>query len=271
MVKIFKTKEKSRESLFQNFIDEVVPKSLDKETDLKVLKSIKKKFQVLIKPFIKTSGISKNKIKFLEIGCGDGKYAFFISKHVKEYSGVDLREKSLEKAKEILKFKENCYLYLNDGKTLKQIPKNSQHLVFSYQTFIYFTDKLIIESYLKETFRILKDNGFAKIQISGPSMRKGLRISWLSLGRFRRAWRIFNFLPGTFQIPILRYDYPKTNWGKWGAFYNPTEALKFINELGGKAFVKPCLYESPYHNNDMELYWLYITKKKSKVFEVSVG
>ena len=54
MVKIVKTKEKRRESLFQNFIDEVVPKSLDKKTDLKVLKSIKYKND--INYIIKNSG-----------------------------------------------------------------------------------------------------------------------------------------------------------------------------------------------------------------------
>ncbi len=259
------------DKLFQNFRDEVDPNLMSEDDDFKLLDEITIKFNLLVYPFIKTCGLKKDEIHFLEIGCGDGKYGLNISQYVKEYSGVDIRKKSLNKAKKTLVGKNNCKLYLNDGKTLNQFPDNSQHLVFSYQVFFHFPEKNIIESYLKEVFRVLNKDGIAKIQLSGPCMRGGLRISWFSIARFNFIWRVFRFLPGNFQIPILRLKAPKIKWGRWGAFYNPLSAIRMIEKLGGRAFTKPCIYGSPYNVNDRELYWLYITKNRNNISEICLG
>jgi len=118
---------------FQNFKSEISPNLISNREDDLLMNQITSNYNLLIHPLITTCGITLNKIHFLEIGCGDGKYGLNISKYVKHYSGVDIRTESLEKAKETLKDQSNCNLYKNDGETLRQFEDNSQHLIFSYQ------------------------------------------------------------------------------------------------------------------------------------------
>ena len=202
---------------------------------------------------------------FLEIGCGDGRYAKNIVKYVNNYVGIDIRDESLRFARQSLKNNKKAVFYKNSGYDLKEIDDFSMDIVFSYQTFFYIPEKKYVFKYIDETLRVLKKNGLAKIQFSGKNIGDKFRLAFVKLGQSNKLYRLLKFLPADFMIPILRFSKSKQNWGKWGIRVNPSEIIRYIEKKGFKAYIDISYVNGHLSSNTMSLYWLYIYKNEKKI------
>tara|TARA_R110000772_G_scaffold5691_2_gene20358 strand:- start:11846 stop:12514 length:669 start_codon:yes stop_codon:yes gene_type:complete len=100
----------------------------------------------------------------LEIAPGYGRMTQYLSVLTSNLSVVDLNENCINKTKEKLgNFVENYYI--NDGLKLDMISSNSVDLVFSYDSFVHM-HKNVIESYIEEIERVLKNGGYGFIHHS---------------------------------------------------------------------------------------------------------
>ena len=207
----------------------------------------------------------------LEIGCGDGRYAKNIIKHVNNYIGIDIRDESLTFARKLFKNNKKVIFYKNSGHDLKEIKDLSIDIVFSYQTFFYIPEKEHVFKYLDEILRVLKESGFAKIQFSGKNIGDKFRLSFVKLGQSKKLYRLLNFLPADFMIPILRFSKSKQHWGKWGIRINPSEIISYIEKKGFKAYIDISYVNGHLSSNSRSLYWLYIYKNEENIKYVKIN
>tara|TARA_A100000164_G_C21877107_1_gene758206 strand:- start:47 stop:808 length:762 start_codon:yes stop_codon:yes gene_type:complete len=230
---------------------------------------IKKTFNKILLPNILNFGTPVE--NFLEIGCGDGRYAKNIIKYVKNYIGVDIRNESLKFAKELLKKNKNATFYKNSGHDLKEINDLSMDLIFSYQTFYYIPKKKYVFEYLDEILRVLKRNGLAKIQFSGKNIGNKVRISFVKLGQATKFYKILKFLPEDFMIPLLRFTKSKQHWGEWGVRINPSEIISYVEKKGFKTYIDISFVNGHLSSNSRSLYWLYIYKNEENIKYVKIN
>ena len=102
--------------------------------------------------------------KILEIAPGFGRITQFLSILAGELLVVDLNPICIQKTKEKLGHHVLAY-FVNDGKSIPSVRKNSQDLVFSYDSFVHF-HKNVIDEYLAEIYRVLKPGGYGFIHHS---------------------------------------------------------------------------------------------------------
>jgi len=99
----------------------------------------------------------------LEIAPGYGRITKYLLGKTNNLSIVDLNKNCIDKCKEKYGDKIKSYI-VNDGKSLNYID-NSFDFIFSYDSFVHMTAD-VIECYLIEIQRTLKQNGFAFIHHS---------------------------------------------------------------------------------------------------------
>ncbi len=272
--------------LYSCFKEKLTLPPLPAEEEQKLLKQIEKNFRVLLLPWILTT-TNYEDANFLEIGCGDGKYGYYISEYIKHYIGIDIRKVSIQSAQDLLRDRSNCSVLLNDGLSLEKIKDKSQQFIFSYQTFIHMPDESIILGYIKEILRVLAEDGVAKIQLLGPFHKKGYRIEWIKLGTLfpnneadsKVKWlvkkvflKILRFVPMDFIFPIFRKNAHHNPWGSFGAFIHPSKIIELVNENDSYAEVLPSFYGSSAGANTYGIYWLIIAKKEAaRPFFVTLG
>ncbi|MBM2832888.1 MAG: Methyltransferase type 11 [Candidatus Brocadiaceae bacterium] len=102
----------------------------------------------------------------LEIGVGTGRLAACASNMFEHVCGIDISEEVIKKASTYLNKIgcKNIELKVNDGQTIPY-PDNNFDLVYSLIVFIHIPSKIIVEKYIKETYRVLKKGGVARIQL----------------------------------------------------------------------------------------------------------
>jgi len=99
----------------------------------------------------------------LDIGYGGGGQVLAASKHFKYALGVDVHKEIDFVEKEFRNRKiKNVALFFNDGKTIP-IDSNKVDFVHSWVTFLHLGTIEIVESYLKEMFRVMTEGGIAVI------------------------------------------------------------------------------------------------------------
>jgi SAM-dependent methyltransferase len=248
------------------------------EQERALLDRIESKFNVLLLPWLLTCGVPIKDRVFLEIGCGDGKYGHFIAQHTSKYIGVDIRDVSLDRARALLGSSEKCEVVRGNGRYLDGIADSSCTLIFSYQTFIHMPDGDVVRSNIVDIIRVLAPGGQARIQLLGPSVRKGWRLSWRKLGRVdmnlrscgigRRVMNAgLNWLrrvvPGDVLLPVPTRSDPYNEWGHFGAWLHPDDAIRLARAHGVHAFITPSTYGSPYDGHDFAIYWLILVKGDS--------
>ena len=230
---------------------------------------IKRVFNKVLLPNILNFGTPIE--NFLEIGCGDGRYAKNIIKYVNKYIGIDIRDESLKFARELLKNNKKVDFYKNSGHDLREIKDFSMDIVFSYQTFFYIPEKKYVFEYLDEILRVLKESGFAKIQFSGKNIGDKFRLSFIKLGQSKKLYRLLKFLPADLMFPILRISKTKGDWGKWGVRINPSEIVSYIEKKGFKAHIDISYVNGHLSSNSRSLYWVYIYKNDEHIKYVKIN
>lgn len=133
----------------------------------------------------------------LEIGCGPGRLLRPMSRHFAEIHGVDVSDEMVRQAKEKLRGIPHAHPHAIGGCDLALFPDGHFDFVYSYAVFQHIPSEEVVFSYLRETVRVLKPGGIARLQICGlPRGDKeattwdGARISADEVRAFTRAQRV---------------------------------------------------------------------------------
>ena len=103
----------------------------------------------------------------LEIGCGPGRLMRPMSRHFGEIHGVDVSDEMIRNAKEKLRSVPNAHAHHASGADLAQFPAEHFDFVYSYAVFQHIPSSEVVFSYLRETVRVLKPGGVARLHING--------------------------------------------------------------------------------------------------------
>jgi len=103
----------------------------------------------------------------LEIGCGPGRLLRPMSRYFGEIHGVDVSDAMIAMAKEKLRDTPNAAAHAIAGSDLKLFPGEHFDFVYSYAVFQHIPSAEVVFSYLRETVRVLRPAGVARLQLNG--------------------------------------------------------------------------------------------------------
>ena len=133
----------------------------------------------------------------LEIGCGPGRLLRPMSRRFGEIYGIDVSDEMVAQARDKLRDIPWAHAHHASGSDLAQFPSDHFDFVYSYAVFQHIPSADVVFSYLRETVRVLKPGGFARLQINGlPKSAKayttweGVRISAAEIHQFTREHNI---------------------------------------------------------------------------------
>jgi len=109
--------------------------------------------------------------KALEIGCGPGRLMRPMSRHFAEIHGVDVSDEMIALARERLHDIPTAHPHLTDGASLSEFPDGCFDFAYSYAVFQHVPSRDIIAAYMRETHRVLKTGGLARLQFNGMPLR----------------------------------------------------------------------------------------------------
>jgi SAM-dependent methyltransferase len=103
----------------------------------------------------------------IEIGCGPGRLMRPMSRHFGEIHGVDVSDEMIAHANAKLSDIPWAHAHHASGSDLAQFPSDHFDFIYSYAVFQHIPSAAVVFSYLRETVRVLKPGGFARLQING--------------------------------------------------------------------------------------------------------
>ena len=178
-----------------------------------------------VTPFLKKMSFDPRAKTALEIGCGIGRIARWMSQDFGQYVGVDVSPEMIHKASSYNL--PRAQFQAVSGGDLAGIPSDSVDFVWSFAVFQHVPDKQAIFNYFKEAARVLHPGGIFRLHM------KGL---WaLPLGRlmleagFPDRYRDRDKKARKFKIPFIRLRYLDT-WQ--GRSIRPDEAVQQCESAG---------------------------------------
>jgi SAM-dependent methyltransferase len=178
-----------------------------------------------VTPFLKKMNFDPREKTALEIGCGIGRIARWMSLDFAQYIGVDVSPEMIRKASSYNLAR--AQFQAVSGGDLAGIPNESVDFVWSFAVFQHVPDKAAIFNYFQEAARVLRPGGIFRLHM------KGL---WaLPLGRlmleagFPESYRDRDKKTPSFKIPFVRLRYLDT-WQ--GRSIRPDEAVQHCESAG---------------------------------------
>jgi SAM-dependent methyltransferase len=114
-------------------------------------------------------GIDPKQMRVLEIGCGAGRITRALSGLFGEVHAVDVSGEMVAKARLALGDRPNAFIYQNNGKDLSVIGERTFDFAFSTIVFQHIPSYDVIESYVREVFRLLRPGALFKFQVQGDA------------------------------------------------------------------------------------------------------
>ncbi len=114
----------------------------------------------------------------LEIGCGPGRLLRPMSHYFDQIYGVDVSDAMVKLAREKLAGIPNAFPYAIGGSDLRMFPDAHFDFVYSYAVFQHIPSGDVVFSYLRETIRVLKPGGVARLQINGLPKTSEAYTTW---------------------------------------------------------------------------------------------
>ena len=114
----------------------------------------------------------------LEIGCGPGRLLRPLSRHFAQIYGVDVSDAMIAMAKEKLRDIPNAFPHAISGSDLKMFPAAHFDFVYSYAVFQHIPAAEVVFSYLRETVRVLRPGGVARLQLNGLPKSQHAYTTW---------------------------------------------------------------------------------------------
>ena len=103
----------------------------------------------------------------LEIGCGPGRLMRPLSRHFGEIHGIDVSDEMIERARVKLRAIPHARAHHAGGGDLALFPSEYFDFVYSYAVFQHIPSADVVLSYLRETIRVLRPGGIARLQLNG--------------------------------------------------------------------------------------------------------
>lgn len=139
------------------------------------------------------AGVPSAERRALEIGCGPGRLIRPMSRHFGEIHGIDVSDEMIANARRKLAGVAHAHLHHASGSDLAMFPDGYFDFVYSYAVFQHIPSAEVVFSYLRETVRVLRPGGIARLQINGlPKSAKayttweGVRIDSAEVHAFAR-------------------------------------------------------------------------------------
>ncbi|MEP7274425.1 MAG: class I SAM-dependent methyltransferase [Acidobacteriota bacterium] len=142
------------------YINTLSHQQTDEEFDL----SGRREFEGTLIPdlAILTDRRAPSKLRFLEIGCGIGRMTRFIAAIFGEVVAVDVSAEMIRQAKNRLAGDANVICQETNGVDFNQFADESFDLVFAAYVFQHVPSAAVIESNIREAYRLLKPQGVFK-------------------------------------------------------------------------------------------------------------
>jgi SAM-dependent methyltransferase len=122
-------------------------------------------YQRYVTPFLKKMQFDPREKVALEIGCGIGRIARWMSQDFAGYIGVDVSPEMIRKASSY-EFARTTFQAVSGG-DLSGIPSESVDFVWSFAVFQHVPDKNAIFNYFRETARVLRPDGIFRLHMKG--------------------------------------------------------------------------------------------------------
>jgi ubiquinone/menaquinone biosynthesis C-methylase UbiE len=103
----------------------------------------------------------------LEIGCGPGRLLRPMSRHFGEIHGIDISDEMIAQARVKLRGIPHAQVHHAGGSDLAMFGDGAFDFVYSYAVFQHIPSAEVVFSYLRETVRVLKPEGVARLHING--------------------------------------------------------------------------------------------------------
>jgi len=127
-------------------------------------------------------GIEPKQMRVLEIGCGAGRITRALSGLFGEVHAVDVSGEMVAKARLALSDRPNAFVYQNNGKDLSVIGERQFDFAFSTIVFQHIPSYDVIESYVREVYRLLRPGALFKFQVQGDAtMQTAPDDTWLGV------------------------------------------------------------------------------------------
>lgn len=114
----------------------------------------------------------------LEIGCGPGRLMLPMSRHFDEIHGVDVSTEMIQLAQQNLDKVPHAYAHASTGTNLARFDDGYFDFVYSYAVFQHIPSREVVFNYIKETRRVLKIGGAARMQFNGMPKTTSKYDSW---------------------------------------------------------------------------------------------
>lgn len=150
----------------------------------------------------------------LEIGCGPGRLMKPLARHFGEIHGVDVSDEMIRLARERLRDIPHAHVHATEGAGLAQFADDSFDLVYSYAVFQHIPSREVVLEYLRETRRVLKPGGIARLQLNGLPRTARVYDTWAGV-RFSAEELIGFTRDHDFQILALEGASTQYMWTTW--------------------------------------------------------
>jgi SAM-dependent methyltransferase len=127
-------------------------------------------------------GLDPKGMSVLEIGCGSGRITRALSDVFGEVYAVDISGEMVRQAKESLRDRPNAHVFQNNGADLAVLGDIRVDFAFSYIVFQHIPSRDVIQSYVREVYRLLRPGGLFKFQVQGDaSLKTTPEDTWLGV------------------------------------------------------------------------------------------
>jgi SAM-dependent methyltransferase len=103
----------------------------------------------------------------VEIGCGVGRLLEQMASRFREVWGVDVSGEMVKQAHERLGHLPHVRVSENSGADLAALPSDHFDLCYSFIVFQHVPERAVVESYIRDAYRVLRSGGLLKIQVGG--------------------------------------------------------------------------------------------------------
>jgi ubiquinone/menaquinone biosynthesis C-methylase UbiE len=151
----------------------------------------------------------------LEIGCGPGRLMRPMSRHFLEIDGVDVSDEMIAIAKQRLTDLPNAHPHHNDGASLSMFSDETFEFVYSYAVFQHIPHREVVIQYLRETHRVMKTGGLARLQFNGLPQGAGASYDTWAGARFSSSELMEFARENDFQVLALEGVGTQYMWMSW--------------------------------------------------------
>jgi ubiquinone/menaquinone biosynthesis C-methylase UbiE len=175
----------------------------------------------LEKELSRLSNPSRESRRALEIGCGPGRLLLPLSRHFSEIHGIDVSAAMVRLAERNLSGVAHAHVHASGGIDLALFAGEYFDFVYSYAVFQHIPSRDVVLNYLRETRRVLKPGGIARLHFNGLAAGSakydtwsGVRFAPGEIGEFARVH----------DLQLLALEGIGTQY-MWATFSKPRAAL----------------------------------------------